>query len=99
MNQKRTGFSLVELLVVLAITAVLMAVLLPALQKSRSLTMTLKCGANLKQIGVSDEAYRIDWQRWFVGVGSYVPGLAEYTGTSPDFYLWQGYGTNYRKYF
>ncbi len=98
LHHKPKAFTLVELLVVVAITAMLLAVLLPTLQKSRNLTLTMKCAANLRQIAVADEAYRNDWSRWFVPISTYVPALAAYTGTSPDNYLWQGYGNSHRKY-
>ncbi len=92
------AFTLVEMLVVIAITAILLAVLLPALQKSRSAAFTLKCTANLRQMGIADEAYRNDYKRWFVAVANYVPALANYTGTAPENYIWQGYGNSHIKY-
>lgn len=59
-NCKKRAFTLIELLVVVSIIAILVGVLLPALQRSKNLAKAVICQSNLKQWGLVFQMYTGD---------------------------------------
>jgi prepilin-type processing-associated H-X9-DG protein/prepilin-type N-terminal cleavage/methylation domain-containing protein len=81
------GFTLVELMVVIAVMAALVAMLLPSLQQARAQTRTAVCASNLRQQGVALVNYCVNERdmaypyttRWYA---TWMVQLAPYMGYS-----------------
>ena len=61
MRPNRHAFTLIELLVVISIIAILMAVLMPALQRVKTQAQEMVCRANLRQYGIAQTLYLDDY--------------------------------------
>lgn len=64
-GRRAGGFTLVELLVTIAIISMLIALLLPALAAARRQAQLIQCASNLRQIGVAYHSHLADNQDYF----------------------------------
>ena len=67
---RRTAFTLIELMIVVAIIAVLIAILLPSLNRARQQAYQVKCAANLRGIGVGILYYVNDHNGYLPDMGT-----------------------------
>ena len=82
MFQNKKGFTLIELLVVISIIAVLLSVLMPALNMAKQKARMVICSNNLHQIAVGMNTYAASHDRYMSRQAGY-PRIA-YWGNGPD---------------
>lgn len=64
--RSRKGFTLIEMLVVIAILLVMIALLMPVMEKARLAAMNVTCASNLRQQYMGHMAYASDHNGWLV---------------------------------
>ncbi len=95
MPRRQPGFTLIELLVVISIVALLIALLLPAMELARESANKILCATNQRQIGLALLGYAEDHENYSPPPYGYPDhiGISTYAYYEPN---WRGLGLLYR---
>jgi len=91
MKTAKRLFTLMELLIVIAIIAVLASMLLPALNSARGKAKSIMCSGNMKQIGVSLFMYQNDYDGSILRFRTLAPGTIAGWRLWNDILIWNNY--------
>ncbi|MGB0715786.1 MAG: type II secretion system protein [Phycisphaerae bacterium] len=89
MKFKQPAFTIIEVLVVIAIMAALMAILLPSLSSARAQARQVVCGSNLRQLGTALQMYALDSNGHAMPLAYTSPSII---GTADPIYWWGSSG-------
>ncbi|GAC1416179.1 MAG: hypothetical protein NVSMB5_06180 [Candidatus Velthaea sp.] len=79
-DDRESGFTLIELMIVVAIIAILAGILIPNFVNARAQAQTSACESNLRAIGTALELFYADNQSY--GAGGTVPGALQLNGVN-----------------
>ncbi|MFH1717381.1 MAG: prepilin-type N-terminal cleavage/methylation domain-containing protein [Planctomycetota bacterium] len=88
---KRQAFTLIELLVVIAVIAILMAILMPALNLARDQGRKMKCAGNLKSLALANSIYVANNDDWTVPCRFITPSGTTLWTSNDQFRTYIGY--------
>jgi len=88
---KRQAFTLIELLVVIAVIAILMAILMPALNLARDQGRKMKCAGNVRSLALANSVYAANNDDWAVPCQFIVKGQSTLWTSNPQFRKYIGY--------
>ncbi|MDH7603196.1 MAG: DUF1559 domain-containing protein [Armatimonadota bacterium] len=70
--ERRSGFTIVEVIVVVAALLIVIAMFLPVLSRAREVSYRAQCASNLQQLGAAFQQYALDWNGYWPSPGGLV---------------------------